>query len=356
MDLLSLLTQVAYLAGQILAGQISLTQAFNVLASDVAITAKEHTPYQVETNTTNTQLAVQNPTYGLAALDAKLTTINTNVLAIQHTDGANQVVNLPSTAPAGYGGLDATATGNAVWDYVSSDEATTAHVILAALSTFLRFVRDSGAYPIRIGDHFYANFSPFDMIDNPNLSFPSHSAQEILSTDADLGAFLQRIEGPGPWNQLGDGTFWKALGGSFGNASMYCSLTPAEFEWFRLNNAGLVQATQGAPVWPGLANVTLGAPVAFAGSSITVPGPMDGVLIDITTPPQPAQSYDFDGSLSWRYLGGIAFEDDNGHLETAQLLGFELGNYSPKEMVQAANCKIRYKSGTVGTATPWTKT
>lgn len=344
---------------QILNELSSLTQLVNQILTGGA---KQDT---ASATLANTQVLVAGMAVLQGKMDAALVTLN----AIQNNQAnmqsqltflignpqqANVPVTLPATPPTGYGGLDATATGNAVWDYVSSDESTTAHVILAALSTFLRFVRDSGAYPIRIGDHFFANFSPFDMIDNPNLSFPSHSAQEILSTDADLGSFLQRIEGPAAWNQLGDGTYWKALGGSFGNALMYCDLTPAEFEWFRANNAGLVQPTPTAPVWPGLANVTYGAPQSMDAPTGSLSGPADGYKIVIDAHPSWAGTYAFDPRTSYRNVGAIAFVDDEGVPEPAQTLGLDTVIYLPKSMAHSVGAYYRLNIGYHCVATAFT--
>lgn len=108
-----------------------------------------------------------------------------------------------------------------------------------------------------------------------------------------------------------------------------------------------------APVWPGIANVTLGTPVALA-AGVTVTGPLDGVLVSITSTPSYTGLFDFDGDPSYRNVGAITFQSDNGQDELPQTLGFASAIYCPRQMATASLAKIRTPGAIVGTVTPWT--
>jgi hypothetical protein len=313
------------------------------------------------TVTGDIHVLLEDPTCGQEAqcvkLDTIITTADDIVTLLNDLStlvGGDRVVNLPATPPTGYGGATASAAAAAVWSFVSADESTQMGVIMAAQSTWLRVARDSLGFPVRIGDHFYVNFDPFSLTNNPVTSYASHSAGEILSTDASLLDFLQRIESTVTWHQLGDGSYWSALAGTGGNALMYCSLTPEEFAWYRANADGLILPSPVPPIWPGIANVTLGTPVAFSGSGLSVAGPMDGIIVTITAVNQPLPHYAYGTAVAWGRLGGLTFVDDNGDAEEYQLFGFVDAIYCPRAMSQADSCQIRNVSGIVGTVTPWT--
>lgn len=111
----------------------------------------------------------------------------------------------------------------------------------------------------------------------------------------------------------------------------------------------------GPPVWPGLANVTLGDPVALSDQLVLV-GPMDGVLINVSTPPSKVGVYRI-GERYYDYkVGELTFETDNGETESFQYLGFRQAIYTPRTMQRAAKCRFRVLAGAEGSATLWTKT
>jgi len=110
-----------------------------------------------------------------------------------------------------------------------------------------------------------------------------------------------------------------------------------------------------APVWPGLANVTMGDPVALD-TGVTITEPMDGILITITGVDPHKVWYTYDSQKAYRHVGSLAFVTDNGALEQYQIVAFESGLYTPLHIERAAGVIIRTAGGTVGTATPWTRT
>lgn len=107
-----------------------------------------------------------------------------------------------------------------------------------------------------------------------------------------------------------------------------------------------------APVWPGLGNVTIGAGVPLA-PGFTVAGPLDGVLIEITSVPPQTGRYVFDGHSSWTHVGALSFVSDNGDFEPPQTFGFELAILTPKTMKRAASVAGRAKQALTGTCYPW---
>jgi hypothetical protein len=108
----------------------------------------------------------------------------------------------------------------------------------------------------------------------------------------------------------------------------------------------------GAPIWPGLAKVTLGTPVAL-GADVTIPGPLDGVLIALTTPPSGLSNFSM-GGQTWYYRAGqVAFVSDNGDTETWQYITWTNALYCPRQMVRAASAILRGLAGVEGTVTPW---
>jgi hypothetical protein len=106
------------------------------------------------------------------------------------------------------------------------------------------------------------------------------------------------------------------------------------------------------PVWPGLDRVTVGTPVALVDGAV-VPGPLDGVIVDVTDHPTGAGRYAFGAISSWRYLGAVLFVADNGAAEWPISIGPESGVVTPRSMVRAASATVRLSGAFTGTVTPW---
>lgn len=114
-------------------------------------------------------------------------------------------------------------------------------------------------------------------------------------------------------------------------------------------------ATAGPPVWPGEDNVTLGEALALTDGRV-IPGPLDGILVAITSVPPRAGQYGFGATTSYAHVGAALFRTDQGAWETAQQIAVEAHVLCPKVMRQAASATIRVNSGFAGTVTPWTVT
>ena len=81
---------------------------------------------------------------------------------------------------------------------------------------------------------------------------------------------------------------------------------------------------------------------------------MDGVIVQVDTVPDSTSFFNFDGNPSYRYLGALAFYDNDGEYEAPQNLGFKFAVYCPKAMSLADGVSVRVKDGVTGTMTPWT--
>jgi hypothetical protein len=108
------------------------------------------------------------------------------------------------------------------------------------------------------------------------------------------------------------------------------------------------------PVWPGAGAVTLGTPVGLL-DQLVVDEVMDGVLVEVTTPPGKLGSYLVGGSTLDYGVGRITFETDDGDLEPWQYLGFRSAIYVPKTMEHASKARFQVLGGAEGTVTPWTR-
>jgi hypothetical protein len=108
------------------------------------------------------------------------------------------------------------------------------------------------------------------------------------------------------------------------------------------------------PVWPGAGTVTLGTPVALA-DQLVVEGPLHGVLVAVTVPPQHLGSYHVGGVVLDYGVGRVAFETDAGDLEPWQYLGFRDALYCPRTMTSAARARFQVLGAAGGTVTPWVR-
>ena len=131
-----------------------------------------------------------------------------------------------------------------------------------------------------------------------------------------------------------------------------CEVAPWMLPYVSGRALGLTPTHTTPPIWPGAANVTLGTPVAL-GVGFTVDGPMQGVIITLTTVPSRIGSYDFDGEPSHVHVGAVAFANDYGAFEIAQPFSFDLGIICPKLTYSAASLVGRAAKDIEGTCTPW---
>ncbi len=102
------------------------------------------------------------------------------------------------------------------------------------------------------------------------------------------------------------------------------------------------------PIWPGEANATLGSPVTLV-DQLELNGPMDGVLVDVTTPPTRVGQYHVGGEVYDYGVGRIAFRSDRGDIEPWQYLGFRSAIFTPRSMRSASGALFQVLAGAGGT-------
>jgi hypothetical protein len=239
---------------------------------------------------------------------------------------------------------------DAVWGYVNgATPAPGTYAVNAQLAEawgVLTELYRSGAWRI--------NGSPWFTVEWPGAPITYLSTAFAYPTPdwSAIGAYTSVVD----WLNATDtsGRTW-ALDPDAGLATTFDTL-PGE-QWYALRcllrDADVYpMAGRLPPVWPGLANVTLGAPIALS-ADLELAGPMDGVLISITTPPTGLGKFVIGDRTWWYRLGQIAFVSDNGEVEPWQYLAWDQSVYCPRQMAHAASALIRCLAGAEGTATPW---
>jgi hypothetical protein len=350
--MLALLNEILALLGQIL----GIVQALYSGSKTVAV---EHIPYQIESTVVATSLNVANPIYGLAALqsqmasfetdvDGRLTTISSEIAALQQQVSSLPVP--PSTSDIATG-VWSTNIADVPGSYLQVAGPMLYQWFRATAYEWSSTLRTCAFAPI-IGVRAYNGFNGWSAFPSPDVADWS----TIQPTDT-LLSWLNRESQFSPWSYLniyGDA-----------NPNAYCHFVdgPNNYELVTLINetqfsqlkAVLFPPSATAdipPVWPGIANVTLGASQQLA-MGVTVPGPLDGVIVAITSVPTWKGFFTFDNVRSYRNVGAVTFVTDNGDEELPQTLGFETAVYTPKAMVRASAAKLRTETGVQGTVTPW---
>lgn len=172
-----------------------------------------------------------------------------------------------------------------------------------------------------------------------------------------LMAFLVRTRPDYEWTDAGGTTEPYAVApidpfnGIYGRVRP--RLTSAEFAAIVSTTYPPPVSVDAPPAWPGEDGVTLGEPAELV-DQLELAGPMDGVLVHVTTPPTKTGLRRIGGQLYDYGVGELAFGADNGYIEPWQYLGFRTGLFTPKSMKRASVCYFRVLAGAGGTATPWT--
>jgi hypothetical protein len=177
-----------------------------------------------------------------------------------------------------------------------------------------------------------------------------------------LTAYLQRTRPQYDWNDDGgnaEPTAQTDLNDGYQNFTVVLRARVSRAEWAAyvgtVYPAPIAVDVNVPPVWPGLDLVTLGTPVALV-DGLVVDGPLDGVLVDVTTAPTRVGQRVIGGQYFDYNSGEMTFGSDNGYLEPWVYTGFRLAIFTPKTMKQAAHAYFRVLAGAAGTVTPWTKT
>lgn len=326
------------------AQQLATTEALQQVGSDVQTIAALQ-QFELDQIT-----ALQS---GQSVISAQITSLGTALIGlVTRLPQVGVPVTLPPVPPVGYGGASAAD----VWNYNASDTGDTAYENLIQIYDELEdwsanvAVRTSFApNAFFIGDRTSESVTAF--LDGP---YPVVDENAILSTDSLLTWVSGQLPG---WlvtdPATSDGYCVVFSPGDTGHiAPWLIDIDLVRFaEMKRALFPSLVRAT--APVWPGEANVVFGTPVALS-SLFSITEPMDGVVIEITSPPSGRGSYDYDGVLSYQNIGSLSFFTDDLEQEFQMALGFTTAVYCPRSMARAAGVRIRTIPGLTGTAIPWT--
>lgn len=263
-----------------------------------------------------------------------------------------QPVNLPP-APPGYGGAAAGDVATAVWTYLSPFSPSTLDYLISAGQMGIRFSDEPGVL-------FYAHRNPFFFARahwNSTTNFISFDDNLDLFNTSDLFSHASLLA----WLNAHKGTTFSVNPDFDPGRYVVRDLTQSpsvDLEWVTTMTesqwatfvAGAAHVT--APVWPGLANVTLGTTLTLS-DGLVVPGPLDGLLLTVSSVSYPVSFYPFGTHKSFVKVGAVVFVDDNGQLEHSQSIGLDTQVLCPLVMNQAASAIVRLKSGTVGTVRPW---
>jgi len=301
-----------------------------------------------------------NPTYGLAALQSQIATLSGQLAidvtalltAIAATQQAANPVVLPSSYPGGWSSAIGTDSAHGVWN---TPDAFTGATTLGDLSNLAVVLSNMGAFHTNPGDsdrpfHWISNLfqtSPFPITRTFSPQFPANT---ILPSDT-IVTFLNTANPGWSWSFDDVANNWATANDPLNaGVTWYCDINAVQFAQLQSQIAGAVTT---APVWPGLAGVTLLTPVAIA-DGVTITEVMDGCLIAVTGYPLNRGQFSFNGVISVRNLGALAFFTDNGDEEFPQTLGFTSAVYLPKSMASAAGLVLRTTGGVTGTITPFT--
>lgn len=288
-------------------------------------------------------------TISLLDIKNQLTAIATAVGAPQQTGSP---VTLPTTPPAGYGGPSSSTIASDVWAYKRLAGVQDTYSFVTAAGGLPTFMNEAGLYMPSADAQYWGWFGPWDEpFGNQPRAATVHTinASTILPTDSTMLSWLQRVYPSDGWFDAGGGL--PAMNDTGGSGEWVCTMSPLEFIYHKSGFGGGSSVVV-PPVWPGLANVTLGTSQPLADGLVIV-GPLSGVILTITGVPPATPFYGFGTRLSYKWLGGITFVDDNGQAEEAQPLGFDNLIITPRKMAQAASAVLRLKSGTTGTIQPF---
>lgn len=337
-------------------GNSNLTQQ---ILKTVGLPAQEDTVMDVIVIVDDIQDEIVSTSFGLSAINDRLTDVQTTVETIQMAvdailaqlttwDGSG--VPLPTTPPTGYGS-DPSGTAAAVWDdnvghaFMTKGWLLTTAGLESDLNSFAFVLPYTSNQLFRYG--WNAQFQQVPPFTQP----PTALLSGILSTD-DLLSWVTRESPLNTWAYMPPGTdFVVGSDDPTIPSGWLCILSSSDFLAIQqqMFPAGV---GSGPPIWPGVANVTLGSPVAIS-SQFTVDGPMDGVIVTITDVTVSKVALAYDSATAYKNIGGLSFFNDNNDQEAFQLLAFNDQSYVPFTMGHAAGVRFRVDPSVVGTVTPW---
>jgi hypothetical protein len=315
-------------------------------------TAQETTPYDIQTRVDLAYSLLTDPVIGNAALQAQIATFQattavdvTSILtAIGSPTQTGVPVDITSTASLN--------TAADVWSFNMGGGGTFYTVdALRAAGVAGRMLAMGTQLPYQYNIFFGFGWDA-TLISDPNTLnvWPLVTQGDIAATDT-LATWLAKDTSGLVWaRDTNEGNRYFASD-TFDNGEWWCLLDDKAFIELRDFLFGLAAPT--APLWPGLSGVTLGAAVALS-DGLVVSGPLSGVIVVISSVPNPISFYPFGTVKSYVRAGALIFTNDNGDSEFPQPFGPQNELILPKLMQSATSCTVRLPSGVVGTIQPFT--
>jgi len=311
-------------------------------------------------NVAEIDTVVTNPTQGVYAIfgeiDALIAALALDraaiLAAIAACQQSGQAVTLPSNPPSGWvtdiGGGSATA----VWSDTASYPGGSKGAGLSLIAVVQQFQLVSPAGRVLGNAQFLAygtstTFPPMFPVDIPiyDLALATPGEDMFTFIVAQLPAYT--------WSKtVGDPYVVYATSLTDTAFKIVTRLDSREFQ-LELALGSPPAGSVGAPVWPGLSGVTLGTPVALS-TSFSITGPLQGVILDITSVNTNRTTFDVGGELGYKRIGTLVFVDDNGDVTDLFLLDFLHQVYLPRNATSAAAARFSCDVDTLGTATPFT--
>jgi hypothetical protein len=343
---------IAVEVAEALANTAAVLGIVNGLQSQIATAQQTAILQDIQTRVDLLYSIATDPTIGNSAIIDKINTLTAllsdDVTAILTAIGSPTQTGVPVDVSSG----SQSAIQSGVWaESISDSPEYLAGDILAALGTDAYYKAQLSPISVSYRPWFWLFPGTYPVTYDfvHNIDVPNCDPSTILAGDS-MFTWLTRENPTFTVSLETDGEHVILQGPDEPVAIWSFLLDDAQFAALK---SGIFPVASAAPIWPGIDKVTLGSATPFSGD-VTVAGPMDGVLVNILTAPSKQGQFDFDGDVSYRNAGGLAFQSDNGDDEFPQLLGFVNAIYCPRSMTQAASVKVRVTPGVTGTVTPWT--
>lgn len=296
--------------------------------------------YATYTGVKTADAYLTNGGYGLPAIAALIAAARADILAAI------------AALPAGSSVPTASQNATGVWaalDPISPGGIVQRGTELGRLYDYSQFQLAAGGWPAGTRPFYiYSGQIETAVRNGDSISPPTPDWADVLP-DERLVDWMNRTAAAVAWHEdTSSGYVYGYVPGTTipDSVVIYTVMTDRQF-----------QAMHGAlssrvPVWPGIANVTLGTPVALS-SDLTVDGPLDGILVTVTTPPTALGKFQIGDRTWWFRLGQISFVSDNGEVEPWQYLAWDQSLYCPSKIAHPASAVLRVLAGAEGLATPW---
>src|SRR5258708_29955751 len=312
--------------------------------------AQENSPFEIDTAQPEVIAIVEDGTFGNQALHdmivANQAALTSQLDDIEVQIGTPQQAGVPVTPPVGQvvivSDVSSSDIVNGVWSKITPQGADTLDAVGNAylLSQFW----GQGGTRMLAGVPWLTWFSldAFAGLDQLTIQPPAILDETtILSTDADLQAWLNRVSAPALWATHAyfgfDGLYYPDQVNAA--ITLWCTITPGQFAGFQ---APLV-AVRVPPVCPGIDKHSFLPHVAID-VSVRIDVPMDGCLVYIDSVPSKTGFFTFGDQISYRNIGAVAFINDDLDVEVPQLIGPQDALNMPTALQHASDAVFRFST------------